>query len=117
MTVGRYVPPHCFHPLIPSCRSATRYVRTGETIHAVKKGIGGVRENEKARARRAPSKCYTLSMFKKLCDKCGAKLEGDPTAIELRRAYTQTDLCSGCGAGVVEMLKDMHLIKELDTIR
>jgi hypothetical protein len=56
-------------------------------------------------------------MFKKLCDKCGAKLEGDPTAIELRRGYTQIDLCTGCGAGVVEMLKDMHLIKELDTIR
>ena len=59
-------------------------------------------------------------MYATFCDSCQKKLiDGAPNTVTvtLKHPYEQFDLCSTCSAGVVEMLKDMRLIKELDTIR
>lgn len=50
-------------------------------------------------------------------DKCGRGLGEDSLAVEVRRGCQLFRLCTGCSAGVVEMLKDMRLIKEPMVIR
>jgi hypothetical protein len=52
------------------------------------------------------------------CDCCKEKIsdeDGDVLTILLR--YGRHVLCGRCSGVVIEMLKDMRLIKELDTIR
>ena len=57
-------------------------------------------------------------MHATFCDKCGTELaERWRAPIAVRIKNDEFELCRACGAGIVEMLKDMRLIKELDTIR
>ena len=54
------------------------------------------------------------------CDNCGNKIadtDERSLRIELRRHFERLHLCGGCSRGVLEMLKHMRGIKELDIIR
>jgi hypothetical protein len=49
---------------------------------------------------------------------CEQKIpDDDRGAVHLRLRYQQFELCGRCSGAIIEMLKDMRLIKELDTIR
>jgi hypothetical protein len=57
-------------------------------------------------------------MYATFCDSCQNKIQDDDRAVvHLRLRHQQFELCGRCSAGVLEMLKDMRLIKEIDTIR
>ena len=54
------------------------------------------------------------------CDSCKEKIaEDDPAALNVQRRcdWFHLSLCGRCSAGLITMLKDMRLIKDLDTIR
>jgi hypothetical protein len=62
--------------------------------------------------------CYTRIMYTTFCDSCEQKIpDDDRGAVHLRLRYQQFELCGRCSGAIIEMLKDMRLIKELDTIR
>jgi hypothetical protein len=70
-----------------------------------------------ARCRRVTA-CYTPIMYTTFCDSCEQKIpDDDRAAVHLRLRYQQFELCGRCSGAVIEMLKDMRLIKELDIIR
>ena len=53
-----------------------------------------------------------------LLPSCEQKIpDDDRGAVHLRLRYQQFELCGRCSGAIIEMLKDMRLIKELDTIR
>ena len=57
-------------------------------------------------------------MYVRVCDSCQQRTPDDDeltVGIQLRRK--RLELCARCSGGIIEMLKDMRLIKERDTSR
>ncbi len=81
-------------------------------------GSGQFQNASTALARRSRhNTCYTLIMYATFCDSCEQKIpDDDRGVVDIRLRHRQFELCGRCSAGVIEMLKDMRLIKELNTI-
>ena len=57
-------------------------------------------------------------MYATFCDSCQQKIaDDDLEAIHVQRRHQRFQLCGTCSAGVLVMLKDMRLIRELNVIR
>jgi hypothetical protein len=62
--------------------------------------------------------CYTRAMYATFCDSCKDKISAeDGNALSVKHRHDWYLLCGACSAGLLETLKDMRLINELDGIR